>query len=265
MDILGESSFFKNKISQYLPIGERASDKMFIAKLPPKIEPGSISEPSQLPPRTWIDSSTSECKLPTKTAACNDRNDQQIVKMMLSRGHTDLKCVAMTTRLDNTGPIGSGQVDQFPVPILKMRTMTNVWPKNAKMLTMIKAIIEFESPCPAKPEFCFKMTLEAAEKNFMVLKRHNFELGKVIEVQSKSPVGYGSEFWKPWILSPLLGNHPLWPKMKSILKNGSQWPTKPILEEERIGNVKEALEFGNHKGAKSQLELLLKLVSNNVI
>ncbi len=100
------------------------------------------------------------------------------------------------------------------------------------MLTMIKAIIESESSCPAKPEFCFEMTLEAAEKNFMVLKCHNFELGKAIKVQSKSPVGYSSEFRKPWILSPLLGNHPLWLQMKSILENGSQWPTKPILEEE---------------------------------
>ncbi len=53
--------------------------------------------------------------------------------------------------------------------------------------------------------------------------------------------------------------------MKSILKNGSQWLTKPILEEEQIGDVKEALEFGNHKGAKSQPEILLKLVSNDVI
>jgi hypothetical protein len=51
MDILGESSFFKNIISQYSPIGERALDKTFIAKLPPRIKPGDISEPTQLPPR----------------------------------------------------------------------------------------------------------------------------------------------------------------------------------------------------------------------
>jgi hypothetical protein len=197
----------------------------------------------------WIDSSTSECKLPTKTAACNDCNDQQSVKMMLSPGCTDQKCVAMTSPFDNTGPIGLGQINQFPVPILKTRTTTNLWPKNAKMLTMIKAIIESESSCPAKPEFCFKMTLEAAGKNFMVLKHHNFKLGKAIKAQSKSPVGYGSEFLKPWIISPLLGNHPLWLQMKSILKNGSQWPTKPILEEEQICDIKEALKFGNHKGA----------------
>jgi hypothetical protein len=78
-------------------------------------------------------------------------------------------------------------------------------------------------------------------------------------------VGYSSKFRKHWILSPLLGNHPLWPQIKSILKNSSQRPTEPISEEEPIGNVEEALQFGNHKGAQSQPELLLKLVTGDVI
>jgi hypothetical protein len=79
------------------------------------------------------------------------------------------------------------------------------------MLKIIQQIIGSESLCPNKLEFCFEITLEAAERNFLVLKCHNFKLGTAIEAQSKSPVGYGSEFQKPWILSPLLGNHPLWP------------------------------------------------------
>jgi hypothetical protein len=52
--------------------------------------------------------------------------------------------------------------------------------------------------------------------------------------------------------------------MKPILEYGSQWPTTPILEEERLCDVEEALKFGNHKGATSQPELLLKLVSNDI-
>jgi hypothetical protein len=39
--------------------------------------------------------------------------------------------------------------------------------------------------------------------------------------------------------------------MKVILKNGSRWPIDPITEDERIGDVEEALKFGNHKGATS--------------
>ncbi len=75
--------------------------------------------------------------------------------------------------------------------------------------------------CPKKPLFCFEMTTEAAEKNFMVLKSHQFSLKKAIEAQAGSPVEYGSEFRKPEILKPLLGYHCLWPCMKNILLHGS--------------------------------------------
>jgi hypothetical protein len=67
------------------------------------------------------------------------------------------------------------------------------------------------------------------------------------------------------ILLPLLQNHPLWPCLKILLKFGSQWPTTPISKEDRIAILFKALSFGNHKGALSQQELLLKLVSDNVI
>ena len=90
-----------------------------------------------------------------------------------------------------------------------------------------------------------------AKKNFLSLKRHNFDIGAAIQAQSKSPVGYGSKFWKPSVLAPLLRNHPLWVTMKVILKNGSRWPIDPITEDEGIGDVEEALKFGNHKGATS--------------
>jgi hypothetical protein len=52
--------------------------------------------------------------------------------------------------------------------------------------------------------------------------------------------------------------------MKEMLTHGSQWPTKPITEEDRAADLIEALKFGNHKGATTQPELLLKLVSDDV-
>jgi hypothetical protein len=96
------------------------------------------------------------------------------------------------------------------------------------------------------------------------MKRHNLDLGAAIQVQSKSPVGYSFEFWKPSVLASLLSNHPLCASIKAILDNGSQWQMDPITKEERIGNVDEALKFGNHKGATSQPDLLLQLVSGDV-
>ncbi|MBM4076045.1 MAG: hypothetical protein FJ267_10410, partial [Planctomycetes bacterium] len=53
--------------------------------------------------------------------------------------------------------------------------------------------------------------------------------------------------------------------MSSILEKGAQWPTTPISEEDRIADVKEALIFGNHKGALYQPDLLKQLVNGDVI
>jgi hypothetical protein len=52
--------------------------------------------------------------------------------------------------------------------------------------------------------------------------------------------------------------------MMNMLAHGSQWPTEPITKEDRAANLIKALNFGNHKGATSQPELLLNLVSGNV-
>ena len=52
--------------------------------------------------------------------------------------------------------------------------------------------------------------------------------------------------------------------MKEMLAHGLKWPTEPITEEDRAADHIEALKFGNHKGATTKPELLLKLVSGNV-
>ncbi len=52
-------------------------------------------------------------------------------------------------------------------------------------------------PAPTPPGFVFKLTEEAAEKNFMILKRYDFDLAKAIHAQRSSPLGYGSEFRPP--------------------------------------------------------------------
>jgi hypothetical protein len=52
--------------------------------------------------------------------------------------------------------------------------------------------------------------------------------------------------------------------MREMLAHGLQWPTEPITKEDRAADLIKALKFGNHKGAMTQPELLLKLVSGNV-
>ena len=221
MNILGESTSSELKSFEKSSSEERAAVERPSADFPPPINPRKVSEPNHPQPREWSYSSTSEFKSPTKTSATDDRNDHQRVETILPTSRNDLTRVATTNILDNTGLTRSEQFEcpNLPPTVLDTTTRSTVWPSDSTMIRTIKSILASNSPCPDAPEFCFEMTLEAAEKNFLVLKRHDFDLGKAIEAQATSPVGYGSEFRKPEILSPLLGNHPLWPMMRSILEN----------------------------------------------
>ena len=140
--------------------------------------------------------------------------------------------------------------------------MPKIWPEN--MMETIEAIVKLLSRCPKSPLFKFEMNGEAAESNFHVLRKFNFDLEKALVAQVGSPVVYRSEFSKGELLLPLLKNHLLWNRMKEMLAHGSQWPTEPITKEDRVADLIEALKFGIHKGATTQPELLLKLVTGDV-
>eukprot|EP00956_Cyclotella_meneghiniana_P034348 scaffold103894_cov40-Cyclotella_meneghiniana.AAC.3 len=116
-----------------------------------------------------------------------------------------------------------------------------------------------------QPEFIFELTSEAAEKNFLVLRQYGLDLGKALSAQRDTPLEYGSEFREPSVLEPLLSMHPLWPKMKAILQNGSLFPVTELDEETRLADLEAALARGNHKGASEKLDLLMKLVTKDVI
>ncbi len=53
----------------------------------------------------------------------------------------------------------------------------------AELIKIIRDIRKEEIPAPMPPEFIFDMTEEAAEKNFLVLKKYNFDLDKAILAQ----------------------------------------------------------------------------------
>jgi hypothetical protein len=97
-----------------------------------------------------------------------------------------------------------------------------------------------------------------------VRRKFGGDLSEALLAQSDSPLGYGSEFKPIETLELIFENHPSWRRMKRILTHGSKWPLQPLDEENRIKDVEDALNFGNHKGPNKQQELLEKLVTNDV-
>ena len=137
------------------------------------------------------------------------------------------------------------------------------WPSD--LMRAIKSVLLVECPCPTEPEFVFSLDKEAAERNMCVLNKYGKNLVRAIEAQSKSPLGYGSEFRSIKALEPLFDRHPNWPRMKSILKSGSDWPLDDLSPKMKLRDLREAKTFGNHKGAESDPVLLRNLIEGDVI
>jgi len=97
-------------------------------------------------------------------------------------------------------------------PGREINALPKIWPEN--MMEIIAVTVKSTSECPEPPLFKFEMNGAAAESNFLVLQKFNFNLEKALAVQARSPMGYGSEFRKGELLPPLLKNHPLWNQMK---------------------------------------------------
>ena len=128
----------------------------------------------------------------------------------------------------------------------------------------IKAVISTPSVTPAKPEFAFEMTEEAAQKNFCILNKYGRDLGRALAAQHKSPLGYGSEFRPTANLIHVFGLHPNWKRMEALLQTGSDWALDNLDMVSKSKDVEEAIQFGNHKGAEDNSELLTSLVNKDV-
>jgi len=138
-----------------------------------------------------------------------------------------------------------------------------VWPID--LVDRVRSILQLPIRQPTKPEFSFELSMESAEKNFLILtKKYSGSLKAALEGQHESPLGMGSEFRPIDILETIYGNHPIWSRMKPILQQGSTWPLEDLSEEQRLSDVLEAIKFGNHKGAQANPNAILKLVSKDV-
>jgi hypothetical protein len=142
-------------------------------------------------------------------------------------------------------------------------TDNNIWPTN--LIEIIKAIKQILPRQPSQPEFSFELTDEAAKKNFLILMRtYGGGLSDLLAAQQDLTVGYGLEVRDVKILSNIFQRHPDWTRMSRILTNGSEWPLKPLDKDSRMANIREALIFGNHKGASMQPDFLWHLMSKDV-
>jgi hypothetical protein len=136
--------------------------------------------------------------------------------------------------------------------------------KEHPFIKTIKEILDQTETKIAAPPIIFECSLRAASVNWENIRSAG-GLDNLIRNSPFSPISYGSEFRESWRLAPLLHDHPLWPRFKNILDNGSVFPLMdPPPEDVRMQDFDRILEYGNHKSAKMNIDILNEHLSKEV-
>ena len=113
------------------------------------------------------------------------------------------------------------------------------FPEN--LLHIVSRIMSEEPTTMQKPLFTFDFSMDAAEKNWKVLKSHNLCLESVLSKNKNTQLGYGSEFKPPSTLEAIFKNHPLWKRLKVQLSQGASYPLEELDKEEQVADLNSAL------------------------
>ena len=75
---------------------------------------------------------------------------------------------------------------------------------------MIKNMLSLPKSKLEDPELRFNITPEAAESNFELLQKNDFDLKKLYNKELRSTTSFGSEFKQTSVLEKLFKHHPRW-------------------------------------------------------
>ena len=115
-------------------------------------------------------------------------------------------------------------------------------PPSDAIIAAIRLVAQWKQPEPEPCHFLFDISADAAAHNLHLLKCHDYDLEKVIQIEGGTPLQFGSEFKPPVILELLLGTHPLWNNIRSALTKGIQYPLARITCQDRRRDITAAIK-----------------------
>ena len=120
---------------------------------------------------------------------------------------------------------------------------------------MAKLILHSKPSTPIKPNLVFEFSINAAMENVRSIMNHG-SLDNFVKNNPRTTVAYGSEFRPTNILDSLFRRHVNWPRLRTILEEGSRFPLSKLDEETAQKDLKAALHYGNHKSAQIHCNIL---------
>jgi hypothetical protein len=150
----------------------------------------------------------------------------------------------------------------FPPPVLGPN---DAFDPPSWFIETIDKIANSKITAPKRPPVNFHLSSKAAEQNGKLLEAYDFDLEKLINHQSDTTLGYGSEFRPTSQLETLLGRHPHFQDLKKIIDKGMPYIyNEEITETARQNELTAILARGNHKSAKDESKRVQELVNKEV-
>ena len=132
-------------------------------------------------------------------------------------------------------------------------------------IAKVKLISSRKSKTPRKSSLRFDVSQEAAEHNAKQLAQYDYDVSRLISDNQNSIISYGSEFREPPLLHLLLRDHPLWGFLRKTLERGAEFEfTSEQSDEARILENSALIDYGNHKSAKDNDDVISKSLKSEV-
>jgi hypothetical protein len=134
-----------------------------------------------------------------------------------------------------------------------------------ELLTAVAAIASTPSPTPAASPIQFDISPKNLEANTKLLEETDYDITRFLAQHQHTTLGFGSEFRPIEQLRQVLGKHPHFPELTSILEKGMPYIySNEISEETRNQEVQAMLTRGNHKSAEEESEQVKRLLLKDV-
>ena len=133
-------------------------------------------------------------------------------------------------------------------------------------LEVVQRVAKTPATTPNKSEFIFEFSQAAARNNSMIMRRHGYDLAKAIQAYPNTTISPGSELRTFDLLDTLLSHHPNFERFKENSTKGIDYDISELPEEERVKELIDQIERGNHKSALTQEAepIVSKLMSEDV-
>jgi hypothetical protein len=132
-------------------------------------------------------------------------------------------------------------------------------------LIRLRRVAQTPVPTPQAPSLIFDTAPSAPAHNAKQLADAEFDLSQLLNQNRHTTLHFGSEFRRLDQLEDVLGGHPLFAQLRTILTNGMDYRFKTELSEtDCLLELTQMHERGNHKSSKAEPAIVNPLLLKDV-